>query len=81
MKFIENIANIKKDNYQRAFFFKNLGFLFVDCAFAWYKKRDFLAVYQDGMLGQYIGNEATNFCLKNGKEIFSDKRNFSIFEK
>lgn len=80
MKFVENIAKIKKDNYQRAFFFKNLGFLFVDCAFSWYRRRDFLAIFQDGMLGQYIGNEAMKLTLEEGKKIVSDEKNFKEFE-
>lgn len=75
-----NIDKIIPGNYQRAFFFKNLGYLFVDSAFAWYKRRDFIAVFQDGMLGQYIGNEAADKCLENGKKIFSSEANFKIFE-
>ncbi len=76
-----NLEQIKKENYQRAFFFKNLGYLFVDCAFAWYKNRDFLAVYQDGMLGQYISNNAADKCLEDGKKIFNSERNFHLFEQ
>jgi phosphohistidine swiveling domain-containing protein len=75
-----NIENIKKENYQRAFSFKNLGCLFIDVACSWYKRRNFLAVYQDEMCDQYFENSMVEKTLQNGKEIFSSERNFKVFE-
>ncbi len=80
MIFTEDIANLQKENYQRAFSFKNLGCLFIDMACAWYKKRNFLAVSQNGMCDQYFENSAVTKTLEKGKEIFSDERNFKVFE-
>ena len=76
-----NIDNIKKENYQRAFSFKNLGCLFIDIGCSWYKRRNFLAVYQDSMCDQYFDKNVVEKTLKNGKEIFSDERNFRVFEE
>lgn len=81
MKYIENIANIKKENYQRAFSFKNLGCLFIDIACVWYRRRNFLAVSQNGMCDQYFENSAVTKTYKNGKEIFGNERNFKVFER
>lgn len=75
-----NLSRIQQHNYTRAFFFKNLGYLFVDCAFDWYKRRNFLAVFQDGMLGQYIENKEMGKALEKGKLIFSENKYFKIFE-
>lgn len=75
-----NLEKIKPENYQRAFFFKKLGYLLTDLTFSYYKQRDFLAIYNNEMLGTYIGNSAADKTLINGKEIFSSKRNFKIFE-
>ncbi len=71
---------IRPENYQRAFFFKRLGYLLMDIVFSHYRKRDFLAIYNNEMLGTYIGNEAADWTSENGKEIFSSKENFNIFE-
>lgn len=75
-----NIDQIKPENYQRAFFFKKLGYLLMDIVLAHYKKRDFLVIYNNEMLGTYIGNLAADKALENGKELFSSKENFNAFE-
>lgn len=51
-----------------------------DLVMSHYKKRNFLAIYQDEMLGTYIQNEAAEIASKNGIEIFSSKENFDVFE-
>lgn len=76
-----NFDSIKLENYQRAFFFKKLGYLLTDFVFDYYKKHDFLAIYNNDMLGTYISNSAADKTLINGCEIFSNKKNFEIFEK
>lgn len=76
-----NFDKIIPENYQRAFFFKKLGYLLTDLVFSHYKKHDFLAVYENDMLGTYIGNSAADKTLINGRKIFSNKKNFEIFEQ
>jgi len=75
-----DIEKIIPSNYQRAFFFKNLGYLLSDLVNDHYKKRDFLSIYSEGMLGTYISNAAVEKTLKNGQEIFSSEENFKAFE-
>src|ERR1051326_3068405 len=75
-----DMSKIIPGNYQRAFFFKKIGCLVGDYVNSHYKKRNFLAVYQDDMYGTYIENAAADAALQNGKEIFSSERNFAVFE-
>ena len=77
MKFDE----IKPQNYVRAFCFKNLRYLSSDITLSWYKRRDFLTISQNGMFSSYIGKKAYEKALQNGKEIFSNEKNFKIFEE
>ena len=74
------LDKIRPENYQRAFFFKRLGYLLTDVCTSHYRKRDWLAIYNNEMLGSYIRNEAVAITLKNGKEIFASDKNFKIFE-
>lgn len=74
------LDKIKPENYQRAFFFKNLGYLVSELINHHYKKLDWLIIYKDGVCGSYVGNAAAERALQNGKAIFSNKRNFSVFE-
>lgn len=76
----QHTDKIKPENYQRAFFFKGLGYLLMDIVIAHYRKHDWLTINNNGMLGTYIGNEAADKTLQNGKEIFSSQRNFDLFE-
>lgn len=71
---------IKKENYIRAFSFKNLGCLFIDCGLSWYRRRNFLAVSQDGMCDQYFEKDTVEKTLLIGKDLFSSEENFKIFE-
>lgn len=71
---------IRPENYQRAFFFERLGYLLMDYVMAHYKRRDFLTVYNNGLMGTWIENSAAEKALENGKEIFSSKENFDTFE-
>jgi phosphohistidine swiveling domain-containing protein len=75
-----NVDYIQKENYLRAFSFKNLGCLFIDLACSWYKKRNFLAIYQDGMCDQYFDKAVVEKTLIEGKELFSDEVKFKLFE-
>lgn len=75
-----NLDEIKPENYQRAFFFERLGYLLMDYVMAHYKKRNFLTVYNNGLMGTWIENSAADKTLENGKEIFSNKKNFDVFE-
>jgi len=67
-------------NYIRAFSFKNLGYIFSDITLSWYKRRDFLIIYQDGVFCSYIGSKAYEKALEEGKEIFSKDTYFKTFE-
>jgi phosphoenolpyruvate synthase/pyruvate phosphate dikinase len=75
------VDTIAPENYQRAFFFKNLGYLVMDIVLAHYKKRDFLAIYNDGMLGTYISTAAAQKAGQLGKELFSSEEEFEKFER
>ena len=73
--------DLRPQNYQRAFFFKKLGYLLNDgLVLPHYKKRDFIALYSHEALGTYIGNSAAEWAGQNGKDIFSSERNFKEFE-
>ena len=80
MSTMNRFLEVNPKNYQRAFFFERLGYLLMDYVLEHYKKRDFLVIYSEGMLGTYITNEAAAITLENGKEIFSSKENFDRFE-
>jgi phosphohistidine swiveling domain-containing protein len=75
----ENLDHITPENYQRAFFFKNLGYLVMSLCMAHYRKRDFLAIYTNEMAGTYISNSAARKAAQIGKEIFSNEENFKVF--
>src|SRR3989344_1635258 len=75
------VDKIKPENYQRAFFFKNLGYLVTYLCMAHYGRRDFLAIYDNEMTGTYVSNSAVQKTTLIGKEIFSNQDNFAIFEK
>lgn len=75
-----NLNKIIPENYQRAFFFQRIGYLLMDYCLFHYRKRDFLTIYNNEMLGTYIENSAADKTLENGKKIFSSKENFDIFE-
>lgn len=75
-----DIDKIIPENYQRAFFFQRIGYLLMDYCLFHYRKRDFLTIYNNEMLGTYIENSAADKTLENGKEIFFSKENFDIFE-
>jgi phosphoenolpyruvate synthase/pyruvate phosphate dikinase len=75
-----DLNKIVPENYQRAFFFERLGYLLMDYVLFHYRKRNFLTIYNNEMLGTYIENSAADKTLENGKEIFSNKKNFDIFE-
>lgn len=75
-----NIDHIRPENYQRAFFFKGIGYLLCYVVLDHYRKRNFLSIYQNGIYGTYIENGAAQWAGENGKKIFSDKKNFAQFE-
>lgn len=75
-----NIEKIVPDNYQRAFSFKDVPYLLLDFSFLHYRSRNFLGVSQNGLECSYIPNKEAEECSEIGKEIFSSKRNFKIFE-
>jgi len=74
------ISKIIPENYQRAFFFERLGLLLMDYVISHYRNRDFLTIYNNELLGTYIENSIADKTLQNGKEIFSKKENFDVFE-
>ena len=81
MSTMNRFLEVNPKNYQRAFFFERLGYLLMDYVLEHYKKRDFLVIYSEGMLGTYITNEAAAITLENGKEIFSSKENFETLRR
>ena len=52
------VDKIKPENYQRAFFFKNLGYLVTYLCMAHYGRRDFLAIYDNEITRTYLNNLA-----------------------
>ncbi len=76
-----NIDQINKNRYQRAFFFKKLGYLMTCFVHFHYRKRNFLWIYRDEMMGSYIENSAAEKASKIGFDIFSNESNFALFEK
>jgi len=76
-----DLTEVIPANYQRAFFFPRLGYLLSDIVLQYYRKRDFLTIYSNGILGTYISNRAAEWASQNGKEIFSSEQDFRLFEK
>jgi len=77
---MNEIKNIKKDDYVRAFSFPDLGYLFVSSAINHYKMRGFLAINQNGMLDQYLNKAHVEKTLRMGEVLFSNDDRFKIFE-
>ena len=67
------VDKIKPENYQRAFFFKNLGYLVTYLCMAHYGRRDFLAIYDNEMTGTYVSNSAVQKTTLIGKVVWTPK--------
>jgi phosphohistidine swiveling domain-containing protein len=76
-----NIDYLKKENYQRAFFFKKVGYLFNCFALINYRKRNFLWIYDNEMSRSYIEIATMKKTLEIGRRIFSNEFLFNKFEK
>ncbi len=70
---------VKPHDYKKSFVFRNLKFNVADNAMCWYKKHDFLAIYHNDTLYQYLTHTAIQKALEEGKTLITNSQLFETF--